>query len=105
MTEAKDPISNVISFFGEPVRQSINSLFHDLNVGVEALDLFKKYRGRHFHSIRSSLGSIKILGMTQPIRLQSVYTSAFVSTTIHSRLYERDWHSAKDGQIVGSSRQ
>jgi predicted NACHT family NTPase len=93
----------VISFFGEPVKQSINSVFNDLNVGVEALDLFKKYRRRHFDSIKSTLGNIKILGMAQPIRLLSIYTPANVSTTIHSRLYERDWYSAKSGEIIGSS--
>ena len=85
----------VLSWFDEPVRQSIRSVFHDLNTATEALDLFKKYRRKHFESLKSALGYIKILGMSQPIPLANIYSPTFVSTTIHSRLYERDWHSAK----------
>ena len=92
--KATPPIP-VLSWFDEPIRQSISSVFHDLNTATEALDLFKKYRRKHFRSLKSALVYIKILGMSQPIPLVDIYSPTFVSTTIHSRLYERDWHSAK----------
>jgi len=96
MTEKKAASSiPVLNWFDEPIRKSITSVFHDLNTATEALDLFRKYRRKHFASLKSTLGHIKILGMSQPLRLVDIYSPAFVSTTIHGRLYEKDWRSVK----------
>lgn len=86
-----------LSWFDEPVRRTVSSIFDDLNTTTEAVDLFKKYRKKHFASLNSSIGKIKILGMSQPIPLVDIYSPTYVSTTIHGRLYEQDWHSLKDG--------
>jgi energy-coupling factor transporter ATP-binding protein EcfA2 len=88
----------VLSWFDEPIRHSVFSVFHDLDTATEAIDLFRKYRRKQFASLKSSLGKIKILGMSQPVPLVDIYSPAYVSTTIHGRLYEQDWHSLKEGK-------
>ena len=83
----------ILNWFETPIKESVYSVFHDLKTGTEALDLFKKYRRKHFKSLKSSLDSIKILGMSQPKPIVDIYSPSFVSTTIHRRLYEKDWYS------------
>lgn len=85
----------ILSWFDEPIKQSIRSVFHELNTATEAMDLFKKYRNKHFASLKAALANVKILGMSQPVSLVKIYSPAFASTTIQSRLFEPDWHSAK----------
>lgn len=86
----------ILNWFEEPIRQSVHSVFNDLNNATEALDIFKKYRNKHFHSLKVQVQNIKILGMTHPVPLIEIYSPAFVSTTIHGRLYEENWHSLRD---------
>jgi len=85
----------ILSWFDKPIKQSIEHVFEDLNNFTEALDLFHRYRRPHFHAIRSEHQRIKILGMSTPIDLLDIYSPTFVSTTIHGRLYEREWHSLR----------
>lgn len=84
----------ILNWFDEPVRQSVNSVFDGINRKTEAMDLFRKYRKRHFGALKKTLGRIKILGMSDPIALTQIYSPAHVSTTIHSRLYEKEWYNA-----------
>lgn len=93
MNDIKTSPIPVFNWFEKPIIESVNSLFHDLKTGTEALDLFKKYRKKHFTSLKSRLDSIKILGMSQPVPLVDIYSPLSVSTTIHRRLYEKEWHS------------
>jgi energy-coupling factor transporter ATP-binding protein EcfA2 len=70
-----------------------------MDTAEAALELFKFFKRKHFAALKSSIGQIKILGMSQPIPLIDIYSPAHVSTTIHGRLYEQDWHSLKEGSI------
>lgn len=83
----------VFNWFEKPIKESVYSVFHDLKTGTEALDLFKKYRKHHFNSLKSRLESMKILGMSQPVPLVEIYSPSSVSTTIHRRLYEKNWYN------------
>lgn len=85
----------VLSWFDKPIRQSIEHVFDDLNNFTEALDLFRRYRGSHFCTIRGEHQKMKILGMTTPIDLLDIYSPTFVSTTIFGRLYEQEWHNLR----------
>ena len=83
----------ILNWFDTPVKQSILSVFNDINKATEALDIFKRYRKNHFSRLRASISHIKILGMSQPILLTDIYSPARVSTTIYRRIYEQDWLS------------
>ena len=93
MNDMKTSPIPILNWFETPIKESVYSVFHDLKTGTEALDLFKKYRRKHFKSLKSSLDSTKILGMSEPIPIVDIYSPSFVSTTIHRRLYEKNWHS------------
>ncbi len=80
----------VLSWFDEPIKQSIRSVFEGINEKVEALDLLRTYRAAHFKSVRDAVGSVKILGMSEPVPLTQIYSPARASTTIHRRLYKRE---------------
>ena len=84
----------ILSWFDEPIKQIIRSVFDDLTNATEALDIFKKYRGNHFSRLAESMRYIKILGMSQPVPLTDLYSPAMVSTTIFGRLYEQEWVKA-----------
>ena len=88
----------ILSWFDEPIKQAIRSVFEDVNNFTEALDIFKKYRGNHFPRLVQSISHIKILGMSQPIPLTDLYSPAMVSTTIFGRLYEQEWLSASSAE-------
>ncbi len=96
MDEGKLTQGSTFSWFDEPAKQSVNAVFDGLNKGIEALDIFKKYRNAHFKSLKSDLKTLKIMGMSEPINLVDIYNPARVSTTIHSRLYKQDWHSVEN---------
>lgn len=83
----------VLSWFDEPILQSIKSVFDGLNVKTESLDLLRKYRNAHFQTTRATVSTIKILGMAEPVQLEHVYSPARVSTTIHRRLYRRETYT------------
>ena len=38
----------ILNWFDEPIKQSIRSVFNDINSATEALDIFNKYRHNHF---------------------------------------------------------
>ena len=86
----------ILSWFDEPIKQSIRSVFNDINTATEALDLAHKYRRNHFRRLRETIRNIKILGMSEPMSLTDLYSPAMVSTTIYRRLYEQEWLSASD---------
>lgn len=90
----------IIDWLGDPIKQSVNSVFNDINKAVEAMDIFRKYRGAHFNSIRSTTNQLKILGMSTPVKITDTYYPAYVSTTIYRRLYELDLHSATESVEV-----
>jgi len=89
----------VLSWFDEPILHSIKSVFDGLNIKTESLDLLKKYRNAHFKSTRAMVGTIKILGMAEPVNLQHVYSPARVSTTIHRRLYREETYKAPTNAV------
>jgi predicted NACHT family NTPase len=78
-----------------PVKQSVNSVFDSINRNVESLDLFSKYERIQKKQIRTQLENIKLLGMSSPIPLASIYYPARISTTIRRRLYEQEWTSER----------
>ncbi|MBU2497378.1 MAG: NACHT domain-containing protein [Proteobacteria bacterium] len=82
----------VLNWFETPIRESIYAVFDFLRTSTEALDLYKKYRKAHFSSLKTSLETVKILGMSQPIPLVELYSPPFISTSIHRRLYEKEWY-------------
>jgi len=86
----------ILNWFDGPVRQSFQSVFDGINATAEALDLFNKFRKKHLESLISSVERVKILGMSEPIPLLDIYSPAFVSTTIHSRLYEKNWFGSDE---------
>lgn len=81
----------VLSWFDEPVKSSIKSVFEGLNSTVESLDLFRRYRGTHFAMLREVVGWVKILGMSNPLSLADLYYPTIVSSDIKRRLYNSDW--------------
>ncbi len=87
-----------ISWFDKPIKDSVASVFDGVNVAAESLDLLGKYQKGHFERIKSSLGTIKILGMQSPMPLTQVYYTTNVSTTIHSRLYHEDWRELSNNR-------
>ena len=94
----------ILNWFDQPIRQSIQSVFNDLNTGTEALDIFHKYRKNHFARLVETLRYIKILGMSEPILLTDIYSPAMVSTTIFGRLYEQEWLSASSAETPSPTR-
>lgn len=87
----------LLSWFDEPAKQSIASVFDGINAGVEALDLYRKYKNAHFKMLQPEVSKIKILGMNLPLDLVDIYSPSQVSTTIHGRLYMQEWHRANSG--------
>ena len=85
----------VLNWFDKPIKGAIESVFDDINTYTEALDIFKRYRKNHFQRLKGSVEYIKILGMSQPLRLIDVYSPAMVSRTIHGRLQEQEWLSVE----------
>ncbi|MBW8311501.1 MAG: NACHT domain-containing protein [Rhizobium sp.] len=81
----------VISWFDEPIRKSVNSVFSGLNSAVEALDLFNRYRDSHFKMLWEAVGKVKVLGMASPMQLSDFYFPAQVSSDIKRRLYQEEW--------------
>ena len=102
-----DPVSlqvPILSWFDQPIKQAIHSVFDDLNTATEALDIFHKYRHSHFERLREAIRYIKILGMSEPMLLTDLYSPAMVSTTIHGRLYEQEWLSASSAEAPNPTR-
>lgn len=83
----------IFDWFEEPIKESVKNVFDGINSGVEALDIFKKYRKIHFEMLKQQVDSVKILGMQQPMDLRKLYYPASVSTTIRRRIYAPEWDS------------
>lgn len=81
----------IISWFDEPVKKSVSSVFGGVNASVEAWDLFKKYRAAHFAMLREAVGKVKVLGMSTPMSLLDLYYPVRVSSDIRRRLYQSEW--------------
>jgi energy-coupling factor transporter ATP-binding protein EcfA2 len=92
----------VFNWFEEPIKSSVKSVFEGLNVGLEALDLFKKYRDVHLELLQAQVGGVKILGMQSSIKLQDLYYPAVVTTDIRRRIYAVDWQEAEGIKPNGS---
>lgn len=88
----------VFNWFEEPIKESIYSVFHGVSSKVEALDIFKRYRGIHFEMLRQQVSNVKILGMQDPVDLKDLYYPATVSTNIRRRIYAAEWAPIEDGQ-------
>jgi predicted NACHT family NTPase len=86
----------VFSWIDGPIKKSFQSVFEGLNTSTEALDIFNKFRRNHFKCLLPKVETIKILGMSEPIPLLDIYSPLFVSTTIHSRLYETNWQNLNE---------
>lgn len=84
------------SWFDEPIKSSINSVFNGLKTGVESIDLLKKYKSAHFGVLKEMVGKIKVLGMSTAIPLADLYYPTTVSTAIRRRLYASEWHSIQE---------
>lgn len=102
MIEAGKEIGSV---FAEPIKKSISSLFNDINTRTEALDLLNKYKNAYFSKLIGMSENIKILGMNHPIKLLDVYVPTKISTTIHRRLFEQDWHNLNDKILINEKLQ
>ncbi len=86
----------ILNWFDTPAKQSINAVFAGLNRGVEALDLFNRFRSAQFQIVKSQVSAVKILGMSAPIPLASIYSPAYFSTTISNRLFREEWLKANN---------
>lgn len=86
----------VINWFEEPIKQSISSIFGDVNNYVESLDLLKKYRNTHFDILIPTVRTLKILGMQKPIDLEELYYPTSVSIDIRRRIYSTEWMKIDD---------
>lgn len=84
----------IIGWFDGPIKHSISSVFHGINEIVESLDLFGRYHRAHVGSLRNEVQSVKLLGMSAPVKLVDIYNPARVSTTIKRRLYAEEWMGA-----------
>lgn len=91
----KDSSIPVFNWFDEPVKKSVSSVFDGINSGVESLDLFKNFRKKQFRIVKNQVSTVKILGMTTPQPLSTIYAPAHVSTTIARRLFSEEWLNAK----------
>jgi len=103
MSEEKVP--EPLTWFEDPAKESIKSVFDGLNRSVESLDLLGRYYRPHVKRVRSSVESVKLLGMSSPVKLGDIYYPTQVSTTIQRRLYQQEWHSAQTNttQTITSS--
>lgn len=93
----------LINWFDDPIKQSIGNVFNGINVSVEAIDIFKKYRRSQFKHIKGSVNSVKILGMSSPKKLIDIYYPTHVSTTIHRRLYEKEMRDIEESNEAKKS--
>lgn len=93
--KTKDSSIPIFNWFDEPAKKSILSVFDGINSGVESLDLFKKFRRKQFRIVKSLVSTVKILGMTTPQPLSTIYAPAHVSTSIARRLFSEEWLNAK----------
>lgn len=89
----------IIDWFEEPIKQSVASVFKGLNEFVESMDLIKRYRRSHFELLQPQVGTVKILGMQQPIELHKIYHPTLVSTDIRRRIYKPEW-----GKVEGAEK-
>ena len=87
----------VINWFDEPIKESINSVFHGINSRVEALDIFNKYRKIHFEMLSQQVSHVKILGMQDSVDLKDLYFPVSISTNIRRRIYAADWVPIDNG--------
>jgi len=98
----------VFDWFAEPIKQSVNSVFKDVNEGVEALDIFRRFRRAQFQIVKIQVSTIKILGMPAPVPLVNIYSAAHLSTTISRRLFQAEWLNAKSKDdlqhVIGASK-
>ena len=88
----------IVSWFDEPIKKSISSVFNGMNDFVESIDLIKKYRNAHFNTLRYKVSTVKILGMQKPLSLESIYYPTSVSTDIRRRIYSPDWETIGVGK-------
>lgn len=79
------------SLFEGPIKKSIDSVFDTVNLKTEALDLLRKYKNANKALVRSLVENVQILGMSEPIKLAEIYSTTYLSTTIHRRLYNAEW--------------
>ncbi len=86
-----------LSWFDEPIKSSINSVFGGINTKIESVDLFRKYRTAHFSYLRELVGKVKVLGMANALPLAEIYYPTCVSGGIRRRLYTSEWHSIQAG--------
>lgn len=83
----------IFDWFEEPIKESVKHVFAGINTGVEALDLFNRYKNAHIEMLRQQVGSISILGMQNPVDLTELYYPATVYTNIRRRIYAPEWDS------------
>ena len=81
----------IINWFEEPIKQSIMSVFGDVNNYFESLDLIKRYRSIHFEILTPTVKFVKILGMQKSISLDELYYPTTVSIDIRRRIYSPEW--------------
>lgn len=85
----------VIDWFEGPIKQSVTSVFDGINDFVESIDLLRKYQLVHFQILKSSVRSVKILGMQHSMDLARLYYPTNLSTDIRRRIYKPDWAKAE----------
>lgn len=81
----------ILDWFGDVIKDSINSVFNGANETVEAMDIFNTLKNYHLASLASQVGTVKILGMQQPVSLEKLYYPTKVSTDIRRRIYTSEW--------------
>ncbi|WP_339618191.1 hypothetical protein [uncultured Gilvimarinus sp.] len=62
-----------------PIKRSTNSVFETLNKKTESLDILQKYKRANESLVRSNVENVQILGMTQPVKLEEIYSIPKVS--------------------------
>lgn len=85
-----------------PVKKSINAVFDSINKGVESLDIGGKYETAQRKLVVTGLQNIKLLGMTAPVPIESIYYPTHVSASVGRRLYEQEWLSEKESEVGGA---
>jgi predicted NACHT family NTPase len=95
----------VLNWIDGPIKQSFKNVFDGLNTGAEALDIFNKFRNKHFKMLHEKVSNIKILGMSEPTPLLQIYSPLFLSTTIHRRLYEQEIHKQDEVTVLSKSKE
>lgn len=76
----------IVNWFDEPMKQSVKNVFDGINETVEAMDIFKKYRNKHFSMLKNRIS--KIFGMRTPISLKKyipllMYQIPYTAECIH----------------------